>query len=325
MTTLTYKKSGVNTALADKLVEHLAKKNPAIGGFAGLFPLQLDGSGEKWDLVACTDGVGTKLRLAFLLDKHDTIGIDLVAMCVNDLVTCGAKPLIFLDYYATGKLDLRRSKAVLAGIMEGCKRGRSALLGGETAEMPGFYGPGEYDLAGFSVGLVKRSEVIDGSKIFPGDVILALPSSGLHSNGFSLVRKILKGPALKKLAPRLLTPTRIYVDEVARLKEGLRREGQIVLGLAHITGGGLVENVPRVLPKGCRAVFYKSAWRRPAIFEELQKRGGVPEADMWTTFNMGLGLVAVVRPDSVPAAKRALPELIEVGEIVRGKNEVELR
>ncbi len=324
MTTLTYKKSGVDTALADKLVDHIAKNNPAIGGFAGLFPLELGDGGEKWDLVACTDGVGTKLKVAFALDKHDTIGIDLVAMCVNDLVTCGAKPLIFLDYYATAKLDLKRSKAVLAGIMEGCKRGRSVLLGGETAEMPGFYAPGEYDLAGFSVGIVKRSEVIDGSKIFPGDVVLALPSSGLHSNGFSLVRKIY-GRELKRHAAKLITPTRIYVDEVMKLKDGLRREGQIILGLAHITGGGIVENVPRILPKGCRAVFYKSLWRRPAVFEEIQKRGKVPEADMWRTFNMGLGLVAVVRPDSVPVAKRALPELIEVGEIVRGKNEVEIK
>ncbi len=324
MAPLTYKKSGVDTALADKLVDHIQKKAPAIGGFAGLFPLDLDGSGP-WDLVACTDGVGTKLKVAFALDRHDTIGIDLVAMCVNDLITCGAKPLIFLDYYATAKLDLARSKKILSGIMEGCRRGRSVLLGGETAEMPGFYQKGEYDLAGFSVGLVKRSEVIDGAKIFPGDVILGLPSSGLHSNGFSLVREIYRGAALKRFGPRLLTPTRIYVDEVARLLAGFKRADQIVLGMAHITGGGLVENVPRILPKGCRAVFRVGSWPVPPIFRELQRRGRVPEADMWTTFNMGLGLVIVLRPSAIPLARRLLPQARVVGEIVAGKNEVELR
>ena len=257
--TLSYRKSGVDTALADKLVDHIQKNAPAIGGFAGLYPLNLPG-GEGYHLVACTDGVGTKLKIAFELDKHDTIGIDLVAMCVNDLITCGAKPLIFLDYYATGKLDLNRSKKILAGIIEGCRLGRSVLLGGETAEMPGFYQKGEYDLAGFSVGIVKRSEVIDGTKIFPGDLILGLKSSGLHSNGFSLVRQAFKGAALKKWAPKLITPTRIYVDEIERLKQGLAAEDQIILGLAHITGGGIVENVPRVLPRGCRAVFKRSMW-----------------------------------------------------------------
>ncbi|MBI5200197.1 MAG: phosphoribosylformylglycinamidine cyclo-ligase, partial [Elusimicrobia bacterium] len=176
---LTYKKAGVDSELADKLVEHLQKKNPAIGGFSGLFPLKFTSPGE-YCLVGCTDGVGTKLKVAFLLDKHETIGIDLVAMCVNDLITCGAKPLFFLDYYATAKLDLERSKRVLAGIMEGCRQGQSLLLGGETAEMPGFYKPGEYDLAGFSVGIVPKADVVDGTKIFPGDLVLGLPSSGLH-------------------------------------------------------------------------------------------------------------------------------------------------
>src|SRR5579883_954301 len=228
MPALTYKKSGVNTALADKLVDHIQKKAPAIGGFAGLFPLPIEGD-DSYQLVACTDGVGTKLKVAFALDKHDTIGIDLVAMCVNDLITCGAKPLIFLDYYATAKLDLARSKAVLAGIMEGCRRGRSVLLGGETAEMPGFYQKGEYDLAGFSVGLVKRSEVVDGAKIFPGDLLLGLRSSGLHSNGFSLVREVFRGSQLRRWGPKLIAPTRIYVDEVAKLSAGLRQADQIIL------------------------------------------------------------------------------------------------
>ena len=321
--TLTYKKAGVDTELADKLVCFLRKKSPAIGGFSGLFPLKLDSAGS-YSLVACTDGVGTKLKIAFTLDKHDTIGIDLVAMCVNDLVTCGAKPLIFLDYYATGKLELKRAKQVIAGITEGCRLGRSALLGGETAEMPGFYADGEYDLAGFSVGLVKRSEIIDGTKIFPGDAILGLPSSGLHSNGFSLVRKILNKSKLKQYAKKLLTPTRIYVDEVAKLIDGLKAEGQIVLGLAHITGGGIVENLPRILPKGCRAIIRRRAWQRPEIFRELQKIGKIPEADMWTTFNMGIGMIAIVRPESVLLARKLWPDARLLGEIVKGKNEVEL-
>ncbi len=319
--TLTYRKSGVNIDLADKLVDHIQAKAPAIGGFAGLFPLDLDGDGP-YELVACTDGVGTKLKLAFALDKHDTIGIDLVAMSVNDLVCCGAKPLIFLDYYATGKLKLQTSKKIISGIMEGCRQGRCVLLGGETAEMPGVDPKDEYDLAGFAVGIVKRKEVIDGSKIYPGDQILALPSSGLHSNGYSLARQVFKGKELKKWAKQLLTPTRIYVDEVMTLKAALAKEEGIILGLSHITGGGLVENVPRILPRGRKAVFRKDAWKRAPIFEEIQRRGNVPEKEMWRTFNMGLGLVIVVRPDSLAAARKALPEAILVGEIVEGKHEV---
>ncbi len=319
--TLTYRKSGVNIDLADKLVDHIQSKAPAIGGFAGLFPLDLDGTGP-WELVACTDGVGTKLKLAFALDKHDTIGIDLVAMSVNDLVCCGAKPLIFLDYYATGKLKLQTSKKIISGIMEGCRQGRCVLLGGETAEMPGMYPKDEYDLAGFAVGIVKRDEVIDGSKIYPGDLILALPSSGLHSNGYSLARQVFKGKDLKKWAKQLLTPTRIYVDEVTRLKAALAKEEGIILGLSHITGGGLVENVPRILPRGRKAIFRKDSWKRAPIFTEIQRRGNVPEKEMWRTFNMGLGLVIVIRPDSLAAAKKALPEAIVVGEIVEGKHEV---
>jgi phosphoribosylformylglycinamidine cyclo-ligase len=322
-TALTYKKSGVDIDLADKLVDHIAKKAPAIGGFAGLFPLDLDGSGP-WELVACTDGVGTKLKLAFALDRHETIGIDLVAMSVNDLVCCGAKPLIFLDYYATGKLHLKRSKKIIAGIMEGCRQGRCVLLGGETAEMPGMYPEGEYDLAGFAVGIVKRSEVIDGSKIFPGDLILGLPSSGLHSNGYSLARQVFKPRDMAKWGKTLLAPTRIYVDQVQTLQKAFRKEERIILGLSHITGGGLVENVPRILPRGRKAVFRKGAWKRQPVFGELQNRGGVPEREMWRTFNMGLGLVIVIRPDSLDLALRTLPEARLVGEIVEGKHEVEI-
>ncbi|OGS38539.1 MAG: phosphoribosylformylglycinamidine cyclo-ligase [Elusimicrobia bacterium RIFOXYD12_FULL_66_9] len=322
-TTLTYRKSGVDIDLADKLVDHIQKKAPAIGGFAGLFPLDLDGSGP-WDLVACTDGVGTKLKLAFALDRHDTIGIDLVAMSVNDLVTCGAKPLIFLDYYATGKLALKRSKRIIAGIMEGCRQGRCVLLGGETAEMPGMYPEGEYDLAGFAVGLVKRSEVIDGSKIFPGDLILGLPSSGLHSNGYSLVRQVFKGKDLAKWGKALLAPTRIYVDAIQSLQAAFRAEHKIILGLSHITGGGLVENVPRILPRGRKAVFRKDAWKRPPLFAEVQRRGNVPEKEMWRTFNMGIGMVIVIRPDSLELAQKTLPEARLIGEVFAGKHEVEV-
>ncbi|MBI2386508.1 MAG: phosphoribosylformylglycinamidine cyclo-ligase [Elusimicrobia bacterium] len=321
--TLTYRKSGVNIDLADKLVDHIQAKAPAIGGFAGLFPLDLDGSGP-WDLVACTDGVGTKLKLAFALDKHDTIGIDLVAMSVNDLICCGAKPLIFLDYYATGKLKLKTSKKIIAGIMEGCRQGHCVLLGGETAEMPGMYPKDEYDLAGFAVGIVKRQDVIDGSKIYPGDLILALPSSGLHSNGYSLARQVFKGKDLAKYGKALLTPTRIYVDEVNALAKALRAEEGIIMGLSHITGGGLVENVPRILPRGRKAIFRKDAWKMNPLFREIQRRGNVPEKEMWRTFNMGLGLVIVIRPESLAAAKKALPEARVVGEIVEGKHEVEI-
>ena len=324
MTSLTYKKAGVDTKLADQLVDHIAKNNPAIGGFAGLFPLNQAGAAADYSLVACTDGVGTKLKVAFELEKHDTIGIDLVAMCVNDLICCGGKPLLFLDYYATGKLELKRSKAIIAGIMEGCRQGRSLLLGGETAEMPGFYAKGEYDLAGFSVGIVGKSEVIDGTQIHPGDAVLALPSSGFHSNGFSLIRGILKGALFKKWAKTLLTPTRIYVDEVAKLSAGLRAAGHAVLGMAHITGGGLVENVPRFLPKGRRALLRRAAWKVPAPFRDIQKLGKIPEADMWTTFNMGLGLVFVVRREAVPLALKLLPDALEVGEIVSGDAECEI-
>jgi phosphoribosylformylglycinamidine cyclo-ligase len=321
---LTYKKAGVDTELADQLVDFLQKKSPAIGGFSGLFPIPAD-NGDPWRLVACTDGVGTKLKFAFALDRHDTIGIDLVAMCVNDLITCGARPMIFLDYYATGKLDLKRSKRIMAGILEGCRQGRSVLLGGETAEMPGFYPQGEYDLAGFSVGIVKRSEVIDGSKIFPGDLVLGLPSSGLHSNGFSLVRKVFTDRHLRHWGPRLLTPTRIYVDQIDRLAAGLREKGQIILGLAHITGGGLVENVPRILPKRCKIVLHRDSWKVPEVFTQVQSRGRVPEAEMWRTFNMGIGMVVVLRPNSLHLARKILPQARLIGEVKAGKPLVELR
>ncbi|MFA6317287.1 MAG: phosphoribosylformylglycinamidine cyclo-ligase, partial [Elusimicrobiota bacterium] len=251
-------------------------------------------------------------------------GIDLVAMSVNDLICCGAKPLIFLDYYATGKLKLNTSKKIIAGIMEGCRQGHCVLLGGETAEMPGFYSKGEYDLAGFSVGIVERSQVVDGSKIFPGDLLLGLPSSGLHSNGFSLVRKVFSDAGLRRRGRELLTPTRIYVPEIARLQEGLREAGQIILGMAHITGGGIVENLPRILPAGTRAVLQSHAWKVPAVMRDIQREGGVCEAEMWRTFNMGIGMIVVIRPTALETARKILPELKLIGEITAGKREVRI-
>lgn len=318
---LTYKKSGVDIDKADSLVQYIKKKAPAIGGFAGLFPLKIDGK-SRHCLVAATDGVGTKLKVAFHFNRHETIGIDLVAMCVNDLITCGAKPLIFLDYYATSKLNVERSKQILQGILDGCQQAGAALLGGETAEMPGFYPKGEYDLAGFAVGIVDRKKIIDGTKIFPGDLVLGLPSSGLHSNGYALVRKAIKGSALKTWRKQLLTPTRIYVEDIECLQRGFKKHSQIILGMAHITGGGLPENLVRILPRQCKAVLNKTAWKVPRIFREIQKRGRVPETDMWRTFNMGIGMTIVIRPNALELAQNILPDARLIGEIVAGRRTV---
>ncbi|HVC08881.1 MAG TPA: phosphoribosylformylglycinamidine cyclo-ligase [Elusimicrobiota bacterium] len=323
MSGFSYRAAGVDTAAGDAVAAYAAKRAPAIGGFAGLFPLELAGPGP-YDLVACTDGVGTKLKIAFALNRHHTIGIDLVAMCVNDLITCGAKPLFFLDYYASGKIEPAKSRRILDGIFEGCRQGKLALLGGETAEMPGFYAGGEYDLAGFCVGLVARAEKIDGTKIRPDDVILALKSSGLHSNGFSLARRVFSGAQLKRRGASLLTPTRIYVSQIERLRRGLRAQGADILGVAHITGGGLVENLPRILPQGVGAAVRKKDCRTPKIFREIQRLGGVKELEMWRTFNMGVGMAVVVRPQAAALARKILPELYPIGGIVRGKNEVTL-
>jgi len=320
----TYKKSGVDIKLADKFTEFLEKKSKAIGGFAGL--LSIKETGGEYSMVASTDGVGTKLKLAFMLNKHDTIGIDLVAMCVNDLLCCGARPMIFLDYYATGKLDLRCSKKIIEGILEGCRQGESVLLGGETAEMPGFYQPGEYDLAGFSVGIVKNSEALDGKKVRAGDALIGLPSTGFHSNGFSLIRKILDDrKLLKKYAARLLTPTKIYVKDVNKLRAALKKRRQDVVGLAHITGAGIPGNLPRVLPKHLGAVVYKDSWKVPGIMRELQRLGAIPEADMWDSFNMGIGMIAVVRREAVKTALKTLKGSVMIGEVVKGRNEVVIK
>jgi phosphoribosylformylglycinamidine cyclo-ligase len=321
---ITYKKSGVDIKLADKFTEFLEKKSKAIGGFAGLLPVPE--MKNKYSLVASTDGVGTKLKLAFLLDRHDTIGIDLVAMCVNDLLCCGARPLLFLDYYATGKLDLPRSKKIIAGILEGCRQGESALLGGETAEMPGFYQPGEYDLAGFSVGIVKNSEALDGRKVRAGDILIGLPSTGFHSNGFSLIRRVLDGKKLlEKYAARLLTPTRIYVKDINKLRAALKKQKHDVLALAHITGSGIPGNLPRVLPKHLGAVVHTNTWKVPPLMREIQRLGNIPEPDMWDSFNMGLGMIAVVRPAAVKTALKTLKGSRLIGEVIKGRNEVVLR
>jgi phosphoribosylformylglycinamidine cyclo-ligase len=265
--------------------------------------------------VSGTDGVGTKLKLALELSRHDTIGIDLVAMCVNDVLVVGAEPLFFLDYYATGKLDVDVAAEVIKGIADGCEQAGAALVGGETAEMPGMYHDGDYDLAGFCVGVVEKAHIIDGSRVQPGDVLLALASSGPHSNGYSLIRKILtvSGAQLdqsladsRTLGEALLAPTRIYVKPMLKLLEVLE-----VKAIAHITGGGLTENLPRVLPTGVKAMINTQSWPRPAIFQWLQQQGGVSEAEMWRTFNCGVGMVVGVAAEQ---ADEALNRLREAGE-----------
>lgn len=317
---ITYKKSGVDIKLADDFVEFLGKKSKAIGGFSGLFPLKE--TKNAYSIVAATDGVGTKLKLAFLLNKHDTIGIDLVAMCVNDLITCGAKPLFFLDYYATGKLVLKKSKKIMAGIFEGCKQSGMILLGGETAEMPGVYKASEYDLAGFAVGIVKNSEMINGSKIKPGDVLIGLKSTGFHSNGYSLIRKALAKKCGRSPAPELLTPTKIYVRDIDKLKAGLKNAGSVILGLAHITGSGIPGNLERILPKNTDAVVYKNSWKIPDIMQTVQNMGNIPEKDMWSAFNMGIGMIAVIRKKDVAAAFKILQDALIIGEIAAGSQKV---
>jgi phosphoribosylformylglycinamidine cyclo-ligase len=287
-----------------------------IGGFGGLFGLDTKKYKEPV-LVSGTDGVGTKLKIAIQMNQHDTIGIDLVAMSVNDVVVTGAEPLFFLDYLATGKLQPQTLVEILRGIVKGCRLGGCALLGGETAEMPSFYPEGVYDLAGFAVGVVEKSRVIDGSRIKPDDVLIGLASSGLHSNGYSLARKIAFEVAGRKvtdeiegwsnpLGEELLTPTRIYVKSILQLTRDVD-----IKGLAHITGGGITGNLPRILPEGCQAIIKMGSWPVPAVFGWLQKQGGVAGDEMYRVFNMGIGMVAVVDPGQ---ADRALERLKRLGE-----------
>ncbi|WP_071435175.1 phosphoribosylformylglycinamidine cyclo-ligase [Angelakisella massiliensis] len=336
-----YKEAGVDITAGYKAVnlmkEHVARTMTqgvlsGIGGFGGLFQLDL-GEIRHPVLVSGTDGVGTKLKLAFLLDKHDTVGIDCVAMCVNDVICCGAKPLFFLDYVAVGKNVPERVAAIVSGVAEGCVQSGSALIGGETAEMPGFYPPDEYDLAGFSVGVVDKEKIIDHSAVRPGDAILALPSSGVHSNGFSLVRKVfdvehsdltLYSDELgATLGETLLTPTRIYVKPMLALMEQVE-----VKSISHITGGGFYENIPRSLPEGCTAHIDRTTLKTPPIFDLIRRKGNIPERDMFNTFNMGVGMSVVVAPDKADEAVRILRaqgvDAYIMGQIVPGEGGVEV-
>ena len=303
-----------------------------LGGFGGLFSLDLHGL-EKPVLVSGTDGVGTKQRIAQLMDRHDTVGIDCVAMCVNDIICCGAKPLFFLDYIAIGKNIPEKVVSLVSGVSEGCVRAGCALIGGETAEHPGTMKPDDYDLAGFAVGVVDRNKILDKNKMRPGDVVIALPSSGLHSNGYSLVRKVFDvenadlgqyyGELGCELGEELLRPTKIYVRPVLAAVEAAD-----VRGISHITGGGFYENIPRCIPDGLCAKIEKEALRIPPIFPLLARMGGISERDMFNTFNMGTGMVLVAAKDSADKALAALHSLGQeagvIGEIVLGEEKVEL-
>ena len=293
-----------------------------IGGFGGLFRPELTGMKEPV-LVSGTDGVGTKQRIAQLIGKHDTVGIDCVAMCVNDIVCCGARPLFFLDYIAIGRNEPEKVASLVSGVAEGCVQAGCALIGGETAEHPGTMQPDDYDLAGFSVGIVDREKILDKASVQEGDIVLGLPSSGIHSNGYSLVRKVFdveradlgaEVPELgTTLGEALLTPTRIYVKPVlAALESGG------IHGISHITGGGFYENIPRCLPAGFQAKIEKASVPVPAIFRLIQQRGEIPERDMFNTFNMGIGMSLVVAKESVDSVRASLPDAIIIGEIVRG-------
>jgi phosphoribosylformylglycinamidine cyclo-ligase len=329
---LSYRDAGVDIDAGDALVEAIkpfAKRTmregvlAGIGGFGALF--EVSKKFREPVLVSGTDGVGTKLKLAFHLNRHDTVGIDLVAMSVNDILVQGAEPLFFLDYFACGRLDVATATDVIKGIAAGCEMAGCALIGGETAEMPSMYPDGEYDLAGFAVGAVEKSKIIDGKKISPGDVVLGLASSGAHSNGYSLVRKIIEvaKPDLntdfhgRPLADALLAPTRIYVKPLLALMEKIE-----VRGMVHITGGGLVENIPRVLQPNLTAVLHRDAWTLPPLFQWLQQHGGVADAEMHRVFNCGIGMVVIVAAD---IADQAQAELARLGETVYRIGEIRER
>ncbi|MBI4637407.1 MAG: phosphoribosylformylglycinamidine cyclo-ligase [Candidatus Rokubacteria bacterium] len=341
MEPLTYRRAGVDIEAGDEAVRRIAPLARStfrpevigeIGGFAGF--VRVPSGFQEPVLVSSTDGVGTKLKVAFLADRHDTVGIDLVAMGVNDVLVHGAEPLYFLDYLALGRLEPARVETLVAGVAEGCRRAGCALVGGETAELSDLYAEGEYDLAGFAVGVVERARLIDGSRVRPGDVVLGLPSSGLHSNGYTLARRIvfdvlkltidatLPGTG-RTVADELLEPTRIYAKPILAL---LRRVD--VHAMAHVTGGGITGNLPRVLPPGCRAVLQRRAWTVPPVFETLRQAGRVAEAEMFRTFNMGIGYLIVVPPGEVEATRALALEggeaVARIGEIVAGERGVEL-
>ena len=321
----TYRDAGVDIDTGDEFVDRISPLvrstfRPEVltdlGGFGGLFRLEAHRYAEPV-LVSGTDGVGTKLKVAFLTDRHDTVGIDLVAMCVNDIVVSGAEPLFFLDYFATGKLTVPKAESVLKGIAEGCRQAGCALIGGETAEMPSFYAEGEYDLAGFAVGVVDRPKIIDGRSIVPGDVLIGLASTGLHSNGYSLARRVLLDQAQLSVTSRLaeldqplgdvlLTPTRIYAKQILTLIQECP-----IKGIAHITGGGITENLPRVFPSNVRAQVRRSAWSVPPIFQAIARLGQVEREEMYRVFNMGIGLIVVV-PAS--AAQSVVARAISLGD-----------
>lgn len=336
-----YKKAGVDIAAGNEAVERMKKHvkktfRPEVltdlGGFGGLFGLNKD-KYEEPVLVSGTDGVGTKLKLAFMMDKHDTIGVDAVAMCVNDIIVQGAEPLFFLDYLACGKVVPEKIEAVVKGISDGCVQAGCALIGGETAEMPGMYQGDEYDIAGFTVGVVDKKKIIDGTTIAPGDAVLGFASSGIHSNGYSLVRRLLLeecGYALDQRLPELndevlgdvlIEPTRIYVKSALKLIEEVN-----VKGMAHITGGGFIENIPRVLPEGVNVNIEYGSWPILPVFQLMQDKGAITNRDMFTTFNMGIGLVVVVPADQAEKALQTAAELGEkayrIGTVTEGSREV---
>lgn len=342
---LTYAAAGVDIDAGERLVKRIAALARStqrseivtgVGGFAALAALPSRYRSPL--LVTSTDGVGTKLKIAFALDRHDTVGMDLVAMSVNDLLTIGAEPLLFLDYLATGKLDVRQGVALVRGIARGCRMAGCSLVGGETAEMPSFYARGEYDLAGFAVGIVERSAVIDGRAVRPGDALIGLPSSGLHSNGFSLARRVLlerarltltaRVPGLRTpLGAELLRPTRIYVAPVRRLLARMPRG--TVRGMAHITGGGLPGNLPRVLPPNCHAVVRRRSWTVPPVFRLIERLGEVPRAEMDRTFNNGIGFVLIVaarrREEALAQLRADGTRARVIGEVVAGTPGVSFR
>jgi phosphoribosylformylglycinamidine cyclo-ligase len=325
-----YREAGVDIDKADRFIDRIrplvretftSSVITDIGGFAGLVSLAADAY-ERPVLVSSTDGVGTKLKLAFMMNKHDTVGIDLVAMCVNDIVVCGARPLFFLDYLAMGALDEEVATAVVSGIAEGCRRAKTPLVGGETAEMPGFYGPGEYDLVGFVTGVVDNDKIIEGSEISVGNVLIGLASSGLHSNGYSLVRRIVLDELQIDLnskcdfadhtwGEQLLAPTRIYAETVRVLVRDFN-----VKGMAHITGGGLLGNLPRIMPSGLKAVLDDGSWEVPPIFDFLQQHGRISDQEMLTTFNSGVGLVACVTAEDAEEVLNHLAALDEKAWII---------
>ncbi len=328
---ITYKRAGVDIKKADDIIRSVktlantTRRSGLIGGIGGFSALFKASFGRMKEpiLAASTDGVGTKLLLANIIGKHDTVGIDLVAMCVNDIVACGAEPLFFLDYFATGQLNKARMINVVKGVTKGCREAECALIGGETAELPGMYRDNEYDLAGFSVGVVDKKKIIDGSAISPGDVVIGLPSSGPHSNGYSLIRRLFHTRELKgNFKNILLKPTTIYVKPIlALLKNGIK-----INGIAHITGGGFYDNILRILPKGRAVVLNPRSWKIPKIFKVIAKRSRLDKEEMYKTFNMGIGMVLILNRRYIPKIRRKLSRFklkpYIIGEVVKGKRKV---